>query len=157
VSVVDGIGQNLVSQGIWEAAKYGLSYVRRWRYVRLFGSDVIREGGQHITVGALRPPMGVDGRGNPVPFVFTKPGVPGHVFSTSVAVGQCELRSASYLAESIALNGHTWASVLTDEEIEQKFDLSFVSIGLMNNLKTIQMMRSPANTLVVFDVNQFRK
>ena len=121
---MNGIVENLFSQGIWEALKYGWSLIRRWRYVRVLGGDVIRTDGPCVTVGALRPPVGPGGN----PFVFAKPGT-GLTFSTSLVIGGCELRAASYIGESIALNARNWSLVVPDDEIENRLDLSFVSIG----------------------------
>jgi hypothetical protein len=71
-------------------------------------------------------------------------------------VSNCEVRSAKYLVESIAIYAGRLSTITTDEAIIDRQDLSFVSIGLLSNVKTRQLVANAANSLVTFEVDSFR-
>jgi hypothetical protein len=150
---INGIAGGIASRGIWEAAGQVLSATVHWRYRQVFGADATN-GTLHLVVGALEPPRGVDAAGNPYPFIFSKPGQNAG-FSTSLAVPGCEVRAATYLAGSVALNAGRSGILTTDVEIREKRDLSFVSFGILSNDKTIQLLENSANHLATYDNGRF--
>jgi hypothetical protein len=151
---IGGIAGSIASRGIWEAGRSALSAAAHWRYAQLFGSDVTK-GKLHLVVGALVPPACHDQTGKPFPFIFSKPGLQNAGFSTSVAIPSCEVRAAKYLAESVAVNAHRLAILTTDLEIAEKGDLSFVSFGIMSNLKTVQLLENSGNHFARYHEGQF--
>ncbi|MBZ5611883.1 MAG: hypothetical protein LAP38_26785 [Acidobacteriia bacterium] len=149
-----GILQNLASAAIWEVGRRSWLRLSRHKYTRVFGSDA--SGGRlYIAVGALAPPPVVDANNNRMIHIFPKTGLPGHLFSASQVISNCEVRAAKYLVESVAVNAGNWSVIATDEEIKDQRDLSFVSIGLMSNLKTIQLLENTSNSLVRCDASRF--
>jgi hypothetical protein len=151
---ISGIAGGIVSRATWEAARHALCVAAHWRYAQLSGSDAT-SGKLHLVVGALVPPPCQDQTGKPYPFVFSKPGIQNAGFSTSVAIPSCEVRAAKYLAESVAVNSRRLAILTTDLDIADKRDLSFVSFGLMSNLKTIQLLENSANHFARYDDGRF--
>jgi hypothetical protein len=132
---ISGIAGSIAGRGVWEAGRHAYQTAAHWRYAQLFGSDAT-SGRLHLVVGALVPPACQDQAGNPFPFIFSKPGLLNAGFSTSVAIPSCEVRAAKYLAESVAMNARQLAILTTDVDIASRVDLSFVSFGIMSNLKT---------------------
>ena len=68
----------------------------------------------------------------------------------SMAVSGCEIRAAKYMAESVATNTGRWAILTPDVNIANKQDLSFVSFGLLSNVKTADVLNSTGNSLVLY-------
>jgi hypothetical protein len=151
---ISGIAGSIAGRGIWEAGRHAFSAAAHWRYAQLFGSDAT-SGKLHLVVGALVPPACQDQAGNPFPFIFSKPGLLNAGFSTSVAIPSCEVRAAKYLAESVAVNARRLAILTTDVDIADKGDLSFVSFGIMSNLKTVQLLENSGNHFARYHEGQF--
>ncbi len=153
-TAIAGILESLGATAIWESLRRSWGFGKRWRYSRIFGSD--STGGElFVAVAVLQPPQARDQGGNPTSFVFTKPGIPETLFSAAQVVSNCEVRSAKYLVESIAINAGRLSTITSDEEIINRQDLSFVSIGLGSNVKTRQLVANAANSLVMFDGDGF--
>jgi hypothetical protein len=146
--------ENLASAAIWETARRGWSRLTRRRYAHVFGADATR-GRLYIAVGALEPPRIQDLNGNPTFYIFPKAGLLGLLFSASQVISNCEVRAAKDLIESVAVNAGNWSVMTTDEAIRDQRDLSFVAIGLMNNLKTRRLLESSTNSLVRCEVDHF--
>jgi hypothetical protein len=154
MSAVAGILESLAAAAIWETGRRAWLRMARRNYAGVFGVDAT--GGRlYIAMGALEPPPVVDERGNRLLHVFPKAGLPGTAFSASQVVSNCEVRAAKYLIESVAVNAGNWSVITTDAEIKDQHDLSFVSIGLLNNLKTVQLLANTTNTLVTFSLPRF--
>jgi hypothetical protein len=151
---ISGIAGGIASRGVWEAGRHALSAAAHWRYAQLFGSDAT-SGRLHIVVGALVPPTCQDQAGKPYAFIFSKPGLQNVGFSTSVAIPSCEVRAAKYVAESVAVNTDRVAILTTDADIADKRDLSFVSFGIMSNLKTIQLLENSGNCFAKYHEGLF--
>lgn len=151
---ISGIAGSIATRGIWEAGRHALSAAAHWRYAQLFGSDAT-SGKLHLVVGALVPPVCQDQTGKPYPFIFSKPGLQNVGFSTSVAIPSCEVRAAKYLAESVAVNARRLGILTTDVDLADKGDLSFVSFGIMSNLKTVQLLENSGNHFVRYHDGRF--
>jgi hypothetical protein len=151
---ISGIAGSIAGRGVWEAGRHAYQTAAHWRYAQLFGSDAT-SGRLHLVVGALVPPACQDQAGNPFPFIFSKPGLLNAGFSTSVAIPSCEVRAAKYLAESVAMNARQLAILTTDVDIASRVDLSFVSFGIMSNLKTVQLLENSGNHFAKYHEGQF--
>lgn len=109
-----------------------------------------------IALGVLDPPPVTNEGDEPLKYIFPKPGSnPPAFFSASQIISNCEVRGSKYLIESVAVNARNWSVLTTDAEIQHQSDLSFISIGLLNNHKTMGLLANPANTLVDFNVPRF--
>lgn len=82
--------------------------------------------------------------------IFKKREFPGLRFSVSEIVSLCEVRAATYLAESVAENTGRSIILRSDRSLRERLDLSFVSFGIGNNQKTKDLLDSTANQLVRF-------
>jgi hypothetical protein len=147
--------QNLIAAALWEIGRRTWSMRLRRSFGRVFGIDASR-GRLSIALGVLDPPGLVTERGEPMVHIFPKPGSnPPAFFSASKIISNCEVRASKYLIESIAVNAGNWSVITTDSEIQHQTDLSFISVGLLNNHKTVELLANPANTLVAFTLPRF--
>jgi hypothetical protein len=147
--VTGGIGTGLATRGVWEISKAALKKVLSWRYRRVFGEDAF-EGNMHLVYALLNPPKAVNTAGEPVKHIFSKPGNGGGLFSISEAVSVCEVRAVTYLAESVASNTRSWVALRSAKELGSRLDLSYISLGLMSNDKTVGLLRNDGNLFVAF-------
>jgi hypothetical protein len=152
--ITGGIGTGLATRTIWEIGARTWTNVFGWRYRRVFGKDAF-QGNTHLAYGLLEPPPVIGAHGNKVPHIFTKPSKAHLRFSISKVASICEVRGLTYLAESIASNTRTWVKLTSDEDIGAKCDLSYISLGIMNNDKTTDLLRNDGNLFVNFPVDWF--
>jgi|SRR5579871_54759 len=150
MDILPTLSLNFLSSVLWRIAELVPVLGKRRRFGRIFGSAASR-GALHVAVGALVPPVGCDEKGNVIERVLSKKGVPGSLFSAMQVVSCCEVRAATYLIESAALNAGHVSILSTDEDIATKEQLSFVSFGLADNLKTLQLLANAANSFVDFE------
>jgi hypothetical protein len=147
--------QNLIATALWEIGRRTWLMLGRRRFGRVFGIDAAR-GRLSIALGVLEPPGIVTEHGEQLVHIFPKPGSnPPATFSASKIISNCEVRASNYLIESVAVNAGNWSMITTDAEIQHQNDLSFISIGLLNNHKTVELLANPANTLVAFAIPRF--
>lgn len=119
-------------------------------FQRLFGRDFsdnffIVYGGM-----ALRPSF--NERGESMEWPYYKPGKEGHFFRVSSVVSLTSTKSAKYLSELFGEIGGIAPRLVSDYELQEKLDLSFCSIGGMNNLKTIDVLENEGNIFYDFDL-----
>ena len=147
--------QNLIAAALWEMGRRTWAMQARRTFNRVFGVDASR-GRLSIALGVLEPPRIVNEHGNQFMHIFPKPGSnPPASFSASEIISNCEVRASKYLIESIAVNAGNWSVITTDADIQHQKDLSFISIGLLNNHKTLELLANSANTLVAFTLPKF--
>ena len=75
----------------------------------------------------------------------------GKAFRVSSVVSFTETRSVKYLFETFGKVVHILPKLISDEEIEDKLDISFCSIGGLNNLKTKDVLQSEENVFYDFE------
>jgi hypothetical protein len=148
------IGTGLATRTIWEIGARAWARVSGWRYKRVFGRDAFN-GDLHLTYGLLVPPEAINAQGKKVIHIFSKLSKKGMSFSVSRIVSICEVRALTYIAESVALNTKSWVKLSSDEDLQSKIDISLISLGIMNNDKTGDMLRNPGNAFVDFPVDRF--
>jgi hypothetical protein len=83
-------------------------------------------------------------------FPYLKPNT-GVEFSISDPVSFAETRAAKYLSESYSKSVEKSPLLIADEEIRDKLDISYCSLGGYNNYKTIDIFQSKQNDF--FDYN----
>lgn len=121
-----------------------LGLISHFRAQRVFGPDFNRSSAYHIVFSPLilRPPYTLD------PFPYTKPPAEGYVtggFSINRPVRASEIKAAAYISEFFGRSKVT-AKIVSDEEIANRSDLSFISLGgARSNFKSQDVLRSPAN------------
>jgi hypothetical protein len=152
---IGAIETGLGTRGVWEISRIALHRALGWRYKQVFGGEA-GKGGMHVVYGLLNPPQAADQTGAPVQHIFTKPGVDGARFSASEAVSACEVRAATYVAESIASNTGMWVRLSSDEALRPQLDLSYISLGIGNNCKTMDVLNSVGNQFVRFNAGTAR-
>lgn len=84
-------------------------------------------------------------------FPLRKESLPGLAYSAKRVSNDCELRAAAYLATALATDGGRDAVLRADEDIKDKLDLDFISLGAMNNLKTVDLLNNESNTFAEVD------
>lgn len=75
----------------------------------------------------------------------------GSGFRVSSIVSFTETKSIKYLSETFGKVVNATPRLFSDEEIEEKLDISFCSIGGLNNLKTKDILQSEENVFYYFD------
>lgn len=153
-AVAGGIETGLVTRGVWEISKSALNKMLSWRYRQVFGKDAF-EGNIHLVYATLNPPKAVDAAGVPVKYIFSKTGNDASLFSISEAVSVCEVRAVTYLAESVASNTRSWVALGSAKELGSKLDLSFISLGVTSNDKTMDLLHNDGNLFVDFKDDRF--
>ncbi len=143
------IGTGLETRAIWELSRIAWHRALGWRYRRIFGSEV-GKGRLHLIYGLLDPPQAVNQAGAAVRHIFAKRESPELRFSVSGIASICEVRAATYVAESVTENTGRWIILRSDRAVRDSLDLSFVSFGIANNEKTKDLLKSPTNQLVRF-------
>ncbi len=66
----------------------------------------------------------------------------------------CEIRALSYVARSIAENSSIETQVMSAPEISGEFNLDFIAVGAMSNLKSCDLFANPGNRLAEFSLQQ---
>lgn len=83
-------------------------------------------------------------------FPYLKPNSIGQ-FSISSPVSFSETRAAKYISESFSTSLDKSPRLISDDEIKDKIDISFCSLGGYNNYKTIEIIQSIQNEFL--DIN----
>lgn len=141
---------------------FGMRLYRRARFARVFGRDG-RSGDFHLVFASLDLKPAFDDQGRAVEWPYIKKTADAQAelgkFRVRRAVSSCETRAAGYLASAMggqsADRGADGPRLISDAEINARYDLSFVSFGgPWSNYKTAQALSNPANRLVSFGVNR---
>jgi hypothetical protein len=152
--VTGGIGTGIATRGMWEISRAALKRAASWRYKQVFGRDAA-EGNLHLIYALLNPPKAVNASGAQVKHIFSKSGDESSRFSISEAVSVCEVRAVTYLAESVASNTGSWVALKSDKELGTKLDLSCISLGVLSNNKTIDLLHNDGNPFADFRDGRF--
>ena len=89
-----------------------------------------------------------DEKGEPVKWPYTKLGMGGS-FAFSVPVSFTATKSAKYLAEAFSKDIKASSKLISDDEIRERLDISYCSLGGLNNHKTKDILESEEN--IFFD------
>jgi hypothetical protein len=113
---------------------------RRFRTVLGLGMQHVR-----LTLGKLVP------IGNSV---FQLEGVSSYGITAKEIGSFCEIRALSYITRSIAQNSSIETQVVSAQEIATEFNLDFISVGAMSNLKSCDLFSNPGNKLAEYSPNK---
>lgn len=115
---------------------------QKYDFKKVFGKDI--SDNFFVVYGELkiRPLFEKDGR--PVSWPYHKPGGKGF-FNVNLIVSFTETKSAKYISETFGKAGGTSPKLVSDNEIKEKLDVSFLSIGGYNNFKTIDVLNCKEN------------
>jgi len=105
------------------------------KFRAVFGNDVCIGDMFYLAYAELRPNI-------KNPYSFEKN---GYKFSMSKAVGISEARAIGYLTKAIGINTKVSPIILSDFEINDKLDISFISFGLNSNNKTLDCLINKGN------------
>lgn len=129
-------------------------YFKR-RFKSVFGSDVDREGAYHLVYAQLGLPRLFD-QGIEIVRPYIKPENPGTQFSIERPVSFSETRASKYLAESIGKETKRSPALVSDLEVRERLNISFISFGgPLSNFKTRDLNANPNNHLLTFDNKNF--
>ena len=118
----------------------------KWNFKRVFGGDSADN--FFITYGRMRLYPSYDEKGNKREWPYYNKS--GHSFRVSSVVSFSGTRAVKYLSETFGKVVNISPKLISDEEIEEKLDISFCSIGGKNNLKTEDVLRSEENVFYDF-------
>jgi hypothetical protein len=128
-----------------------LSYIgkkyRAYKFAKIFGKDI--KAGLNIVYGKMTLQQVYDRQGNVVDYPYHKSN--GGVFRISEPVSFTETKSAKYLFESIVKNSGIAPVFISDEEIREKVDISYCSLGGFNNFKSEDIINAENNKYLSFD------
>jgi hypothetical protein len=126
--------------------------LRHWRFKRIFGPDAHKKGKYHIVYAKLALDKDLIGDGNRRDYPYSKQARPsrhsstGGIFSMQNPVSSCEFRAAKYLASLFGLYTGTQPELTSDNDIDSKLDLSYVSLGgPLSNWKTDDALNNSSN------------
>lgn len=121
--------------------------LRSFNYKKIFGKDVRED--FYIVYGKMLLKTLYDKNGQIEQWPYEKSN--GAIFRISEPVSFTETKSAKYISESIAKNTYRTPTIISDEEIKNKIDISYCSLGGYNNHKTIDILKAENNYYVDFD------
>lgn len=98
-----------------------------------------------LTLGKLIP------SGN---YAFRLEGVSDYGITAKEIGSFCEIRGLSYIARSIAQNSSIETQVMAAPEIASEFNLDFIAVGAMSNLKSCDLFTNSGNRLAEFSFQQ---
>src|SRR3989338_9720280 len=108
----------------------------------VFGKDSINN--FILTYGRMRLYTPYDEKGEIRMWPYYNKSV-GSSFNVSSVVSFSETKSVKYLSETFSKNVNFAPKLISDEEMAEKLDISFCSIGGLNNLKTKDVLESEEN------------
>lgn len=123
-----------------------IKLTKGYKYKRIFGndSDVFQ-----LVYGKmlLKPQYSVQDK-----FPYYKPNISG-MFSISSPISFAETRAAKYISESFSRNKGESPRLISDDEIKDKIDISYCSLGGYNNQKSLEIIESIQNEYFEFNLN----
>ena len=121
---------------------------RSFRFKKLFGKDIEN---YSIVYGKMLLKTTYDQNGQVMQFPYAKEN--GASFRISEPVSFTETKSAKYISISISRNSKSSPIIISDEEISNKVDLSFCSLGGYNNRKTEDILKAENNHYLDIDIS----
>lgn len=119
----------------------------RNNFKKVFGEDSINN--FYLVYGEMEIRPDVYNAG--IQWPLFKPESPGHLFRVSSVISSTTPRSMKYLFEAFKNNTGSVPKLVSDREIVNKLETSFISIGGLNNLKTCSVLESDENNFFIFE------
>jgi hypothetical protein len=127
----------LAAQYFWKKRRYHL-------FKRLFGKDL--EENFYIIYPAYESPQGVS-------YPKPPPRVPRPGYTTvnlTTINSTAASRTMSHIAYAIGKNSASHPHIKSDLETDEKMDISFISVGGLNNYKSLDVLESQDNSFLTF-------
>jgi hypothetical protein len=147
LNIVGGLLASGVFIGITNLIRWLKQRFQKSGYRKVFGEDSVSD--FNIVYGKMDLPKSFDQNGNCVEFPLEKKGT-GYRFIASSPVSSTCMKSARYLSESFLKNAKYAPKLISDDEIKEKVDISYCSVGGYNNFKTIDIFESEKNKYYEF-------
>ena len=119
--------------------------IRNRQFKKLFGNDLDEI--FYLIYPAYESPQGAS-------YAKPRPRVPRRTFQTinlTTVNSTASSRTVSHLAYAIGRNSKTPPIIKSDIETDDMMDISFISIGGLNNHKSIDILDNHRNTFITFD------
>ena len=116
------------------------------RYKWVFGNDINSDFSIVYAKFKLKPNFKEDD------FNYYKPGIDDSHFKISEVVSFTETKSAKYISDSIAKNTKHASKIISDNEITDKVNISYCSLGGRSNYKTNDILDADNNYYFNFDI-----
>jgi hypothetical protein len=147
LNIIGGFLASLIFFAIFEFFKWCRRRYFKRGFKQVFGKDAFDD--FNIVYGKMVLLPSYDKNGKLVEWPYAKPGT-NNVFRISSPVSFTATKSAKYIGESFGRNiGHA-PNLISDEDIKEKLDISYCSIGGLNNYKTIDTLESEENRFYKF-------
>lgn len=143
LNIVGGVLAALIFFAIFELCKRLKKRYTRRSFKQIFGKDAMDD--FNIVYGKMILLPSYDKNGKPLEWPYTKPGMTGK-FRFSSPVSFTATKSAKYISESFGKNIGYAPKLISDEDIRDKLDISYCSLGGYNNYKTIDVLESEENS-----------
>jgi len=147
LNIIGGFFASIIFFVIFELCGWFKKQYYKKSFKQIFGEDATKD--FNIVYGkmVLLPSYKKDG--TLVEWPYAKPGT-NNAFRVSSIVSFAGTKSAKFISESFGKNiGHT-PLLTSDEDIKEKLDISYCSVGGYNNYKTVDILESEENTF--FDI-----
>lgn len=147
LNVVGGILASIIFFAIFESCKWFKKQYFKKSFKQIFGKDATKN--FNIVYGKMILLPSYKKDGTPLEWPYAKPDTK-NVFRITSPVSFTGTKSAKFLSESFGKNIGYAPILISDEDIKEKLDISYCSIGGYNNYKTIDVLKSEENTF--FDI-----
>jgi hypothetical protein len=141
-NIVGGFLASILSLLFFWFCKRIAEFYRHRSFKKVFGKDA--ENDFNIVYGKMVLRKLFDEKGEPAIWPYAKLGMSGY-FSFSVPVSFTATKSAKYLAEAFSKDIKASPKLISDDEIRDRLDISYCSLGGLNNFKTIDILESEEN------------
>ncbi len=142
LNIIGGFLASLIFFAIFELCKWlRKCYIKR-SFKHVFGKNAVDN--FSIVYGKMILRQSYDEKGKPLEWPYAKPGTT-NLFRISSPVSFTATKSAKYISESFGKNTGYAPKLISDEDIKEKLDISYCSIGGYNNYKTIDILESEEN------------
>jgi hypothetical protein len=122
-----------------------------YRFKQVFGNDADASSEHHIVYGMLHlMDVVYDAQGAAVTLPYKKPGSETR-FNIEAPVSLADMRAASYLSEAFGQFSGISASLTADDELRDKLDVSYCSLGAFNNWKSLDVLNDSNNVFLSFN------
>jgi len=149
-NIIGGFLASLLSLLFFWLCKKVADYIRYKNFKKIFGKDA--ENGFYIVYGKMVLLPSYDKNGNSIKWPYGKPGT-NNLFNISSPVSFTETKSAKYITEAFSRNINSTPKLISDDEIREKLDISYCSLGGYNNFKTIDILESEENEFFYIDLS----
>lgn len=147
LNIVGGVVASFVFAALTWFIKKTISLLRARNFKEIFGKDSPKD--FHLVYGKMNLKTVYNNEGQIEQWPYMKPGVSGS-FNISTPVSFAQTKSAKYISESIVRNVDRSPILVSDDEIREKVNISYCSVGGTNNFKTLDVLDSEENTFFKF-------